>query len=96
MGRYGWRMVKACVDQELAAWEAVHATGGAGLECDLVGQRARRAQEAILAARPTTLAAMTMQLKWLAESKGEIGEEQGSILEHVTQQLEAMAGEATS
>ena len=81
----------------LAACEAANAeadaveTAGRDLECGRACAKLRKLAEAIIAARPTELAPMAAQLRWLAR-RGSLLREHELVLQHIAEQLELLAG----
>jgi hypothetical protein len=81
----------------LAACKAANAeadaaeTAGRDLECGRARAKLRKLAEAIIAARPTELAPMAAQLRWLAR-RGSLLREDELVLQHIVEQLERLAG----
>jgi hypothetical protein len=66
-------------------------TAGRDLECERACAKLRELAEAIIAARPTELAPMAAQLRWLAR-RGSLLREDELALQHLAEQLERLAG----
>jgi hypothetical protein len=66
-------------------------TAGRDLECERACAKLRELAEAIIAARPTELAPMAAQLRWLAR-RGSLLCEDKLALRHIAEQLERLGG----